>query len=86
MILSLSTLTHCKQWLKSLAQKSGFYISRAPMVNLEGFALVDLHIANNDGASSSVFQFSEELGIPNLSMTNSESHSNSGTVCEENRY
>lgn len=143
MILSPSTLTRFKQWLKRLAQKSGFYISRAPMVNLEGFALeiqnkllevggavmhigahrgqeseyydekglkviwieasptvfealesnivkyknqraicallgdeegllVDFHIANNDGASSSIFQFGGELGIPNLNMTNSE--------------
>jgi FkbM family methyltransferase len=143
MILSPNTLTRCKQWLKRLAQSGGFYVSRTPMVNLEGFALdiqnrlletsgavlhigahrgqeaeyynkiglnviwieaspamfeilktsiakyknqravcallgdvegklVDFHIANNDGASSSMFQFGEELGIDGLRMSGSE--------------
>jgi FkbM family methyltransferase len=143
MILSPDTLTRCKQWLKRLAQRGGFYVSRAPMVNLEGFALdiqhrlletsgavlhigahrgqeaeyynkvglkviwieaspamfeilninitkyknqravcallgdvegklVDFHIASNDGASSSIFQFGKELGVNGLGMSGSE--------------
>jgi len=35
-------------------------------------SLVDFHNASNDGASSSIFQFGQELGFPGLNMTNSE--------------
>lgn len=34
--------------------------------------LIDFHIASNDGESSSMFQFGEELGFLGLYMTNSE--------------
>jgi FkbM family methyltransferase len=35
-------------------------------------SLIDFHIASNDGMSSSMFQFGEELGFSGLNMTNSE--------------
>jgi len=143
MILSPSSWTRCKQWVKRLAQRGGFYVSRAPMFNLEGFALdiqnkllktsgavlhigahrgqeaeyynkiglkviwieanpaifeilstniakhkdqralcallgdvegslIDFHIANNDGQSSSIYKFGDELGIAGLNMADSE--------------
>ena len=34
--------------------------------------VVDFHIANNDGASSSIFEFGKELGFHKLSMSRSE--------------